>query len=78
MGHCRCREVIPKLVNFLAMTCVPFEPAERQALLECEDVAMRRPRGMLALMDMTVQARAHGDDGEEADLHGTLGRMTMR
>ncbi len=43
------------LINFLAMIC-PFQPAERQALLECDDL-IARAGTMMTLMAMAVQAR---------------------
>jgi uncharacterized protein len=56
-----------ELVNFLAMIC-PFQPAERQALLECNDL-IGRAQTMATLMAMAVQARQVGldetDDGLE-------------
>jgi len=45
------------LVNSLAMIC-PFQPPEKQALLEARDIA-ERCRLMLALMEMAV-LQAHG------------------
>jgi Lon protease-like protein len=49
------------LLTTLAMTC-PFEPAEKQALLEAATFAARA-EAMIALLEM---AAMEGDDGDEA------------
>ena len=50
-----------RLVNLLAMLC-PFQPQEKQALLEAQDLAARS-RLMIALFELAVM---HGDDEQPA------------
>ncbi len=52
-----------RLVTALAMLC-PFEPSEKQALLECPTLAERND-AMIALMEMALR----GDDGAQIVLH---------
>ena len=48
------------LVNCLAMAC-PFDPPEKQALLESGDI-VQRTQMMQALLEMAVHERETGDD----------------
>lgn len=51
------------LVNYLSMIC-PFEPSEKQALLEAADV-VERSKVMTSLMKMAVmRSGGEGDDGQ--------------
>ena len=52
------------LVTTLAMIC-PFEPSEKQALLECRDL-IERAKLMTTLIEMAVLG---GDDGESRPRH---------
>ena len=56
-----------RLVNTLAMIC-PFQPSEKQALLEAEALD-ERAAIMTALMEMAVTNRASGGDGRPASRH---------
>ena len=51
-----------RLVNMVAMVC-PFEPSEKQALLEAEDLDARA-RTLIALVEMAVLSTAN-DDGTQ-------------
>ena len=51
-----------RLVNMVAMVC-PFEPPEKQALLEAEDLDARA-RTLIALVEMAVLSTAN-DDGTQ-------------
>lgn len=57
------------LVDYLAMIC-PFEPSEKQALLECPDVC-ERSRVMTALIEMAIVQKTRGsnDDGGMVPRH---------
>jgi Lon protease-like protein len=56
-----------RLVNTLAMIC-PFQPSEKQALLEAEALD-ERAAIMTALMEMAVTNIASGGDGQPASRH---------
>ena len=50
------------LVNYLSMIC-PFEPSEKQALLEASDL-VERSRVMTALIEMSVLQKTAGRDSD--------------
>jgi len=55
------------LVNSLAMSC-PFEPSEKQVLLEADDV-MERTQLMIGLMEMATLEDMEGDEEPGARTH---------
>ena len=64
------------LVNALAMMC-PFEPAEKQALLEAPSF-QNAPRPFVALLEMARRGRPHDDelrryDGNRSQAAGNSG-----
>jgi Lon protease-like protein len=52
-----------RLVNMVAMVC-PFEPPEKQALLEAEDLDSRA-KTLIALVEMAVLSTANDDSTQQ-------------
>ena len=52
-----------RLINMVAMVC-PFEPPEKQALLEAEDLR-ERAETLIALVEMAILSTANDDAAQQ-------------